>query len=139
MDVKFFMVFAAVTAVIEVVLCIIYLRPKSKEYKNTNYSHIDAQVIAELKDSGYYYDSNNNVHYYSKYEWMYNGKKRHTTFDTGSMGDRITITVNRRTGKYKPPEAQRKKNKAMILVYIVAAVAGYIIASIICGYSPLFK
>lgn len=139
MDVKFFMIFVAVTAVIEVVLCIIFLRPKTKEFKKTDYSHIDAHVTAYLLDSGYYYDSNDNVHYYSKYEWVYNGKKHHTTFNTGNMGDRITITVNKRTGKYKRPEAERKKNKAMFLVYIIAAAVGYIIASILCGYSPLFK
>lgn len=139
MDAKFFLIFIGIAIVFELVYCIKVLRPRVKQYRKNDYSDIDAQVQAHKTDSGYYQDSDNNYHYYSKYEWEYNGKKHKTTFDSDTYPDIMMINVDRRTGKYKLPEAKRKTNKSIIWCWGISVIIGYIAACLICGYNPVFK
>ena len=141
MDTKFTIIFFLVTLILEILPIRRYLE-KVNTYRSTDYSDIDDTVMAERIRSGSSYDDEHHQHeYWARYEYCYKGKRHRVTL-TGSNDDfplKMELTVNRKNGRHKTPEGERRVRKAGIGLIIGAAVCGYIIASLICGYSPLFS
>ena len=140
MDTKFFITFVVITLILELIPMKSALR-KINTYRVTDFSDIDDTVTATLMKSGSDYDEEKREHeYWGLYEWYYNGKRRRKRLYLSSWAPTtMTITVNRKTGRYKTPEGQKRIDKITVGITFGAMILGYIIASIICGYSPLFS
>ena len=110
-------------------------------YRSTDYSDIDDKVTAVQIKSGTVRDEKRGWEYWARYEWYYNGKRRRKTFyDTlNNFPYEMQITVNRKNGRYKVPEGERRVQKLNVTLIVLAAIGGYVIASLICGHSPLFE
>ena len=140
MDTRFFFTFFIVTLILEIIP-IKKVMQQANTYRMTDYSDIDDKVKAMLIKSGSSNDDKTGLEYWGKYEWYYNGK-RHRKLFSGSPSDypyELEITVNRKTGKYKTPEAERRISKMNMLLIVGAFVLGYIITCLIMGYSPLLQ
>ncbi len=141
MDTKFTITFFIVTLILEIIP-IRRVMEQTSVYRRTDFSDIDDTVTAHLIESGTSYDDDNrNSYYWGRYEWYYNGKRRRTTLtdSNDSFPYELQLTVNRKTGRYKTPEGERRIRKMEIGLVMGAFVLGYNIASLICGYSPLFS
>ena len=156
MDEKFFWTFVGITLILEIIPIRMVMQ-KANEYRHTDFSDIDDVVTATLKKSGSYKGDQRWVDW-AKYEWTYNGRKRHVTFydnnatispleinaahwdpPSGSYPYETKITVNRKTGKFKVKEGERRVQKMNVGLVLFAFVAAYIITSIIYGYCPLLS
>ena len=140
MDTKFFFTFFIITLILEIIP-IKKVMEQANTYRATDYSDIDDTVTATLIKSGSGRDERDRMEYWGRYEWYYNGKRRRKTLydNTGNFPYELKITVNRRTGRYKTPEGERRVQKMNTWLVIGAFVLGYILASIICGYSPILE
>lgn len=140
MDTKFTLTFFLVTLILEIIP-IKKVINQANTYRSTDWSKIDDTVTATLLKSGSYHDEKKGWEYWGKYEWYYNGKRRRKTlYDT--MDDfpyELKITVNRKTGRYKTPEGERRVHRMNVLLVAGAFILGYIITCIIMGYSPLLS
>ena len=140
MDTRFFITFIVCALILELIPIRKFVE-KTKKYRQMDFSDIDAAVLADRIRSGSYDDDKNRRKYWAKYQWYYNGKKRKVTLydDSDNFPMQMTLTVNRQTGKFKAPEAERKITNMQIGLTAGAFILGYILASLICGYSPLFS
>ncbi len=140
MDTKFFLIFFVVTLILEIIPIRRVMR-KANTYRSTDYSDIDDQVTATLLKSGSSYDDKDGWDYWGRYEWYYNGKRRRKTLHN-TLSDfpyEMKITVNRRNGRYKTPEGERRVYRMNVMLVLGAMILGYIITCIIVGYSPLLQ
>lgn len=140
MDARFFVTFVVITLILELIPMKTVLS-RTKMYRTADFSAIDDTVTAELIKSGSSYDDEKREEeYWGLYEWYYNGKRRRKRLYSSTwFPSTLQITVDRNTGKYKTPEGQRRIDKMTVSLTLGAIVMGYIIASIICGYSPLLS
>lgn len=140
MDTKFTLTFFLVTLVLEIIP-IRKVMNQANTYRSTDWSKIDDTVTATLLKSGSYRDEKTGWEYWGKYEWYYNGKRRRKTLydTTGHFPYHLQITVNRRTGRFKTPEGERRVNRMNVSLVVGAFLLGYIITCIIMGYSPLLS
>jgi len=140
MDAKFGVIFFIATLILEIIPSKRFME-QVNTYRITDYSDIDDKVTATQIKSGSYKDDKKGWVNWAMFEWYYNGKRRRATlYDTlNTFPYEMQITVNRKTGRYKEPEGERRVHKLNVLLVLLAVVGGYIIASLICGYSPLFE
>ena len=140
MDTKFFITFFIITLILELIPMKTVMR-RTKMYRTADFSVIDDTVTAELLKSGSDYDDEKHEQeYWGLYEWYYNGKRRRKRlfFSTWAPTS-LKITVNRNNGRYKTPEGQKRIDKMTVSLTIGAIIMGYILTSIIYGYSPLLS
>lgn len=157
MELKFFIIFILLTVGIEFIL-IVPLLNFVKKIRSRDYSDIDVEVIANKVSEGcsYHDDDRNFLVNWAIYEWSYNGKKhdlrvddmdcaipilknRRYMYHGGSYPKTLKVTVNKKTGNCKEPEADRKVHKINVWFSLLAFVIAYYLTIKLTGINPLIN
>ena len=156
MSLNFFGWFIGITLCVE--LCVFLPMLKTIEkIRKRNYNR-DVKVTAKLVKTHYSaYSSNDKATQTGIYEWVYNGKKRNlyvsnydkdggkgkmlnfVSIGSDHLPSELEITVNKRTGKYKAPEGEKRASNLMTFLLLLAIVLGYFFATKITGINPFMN